>query len=79
MPVKINGQTYYQTTEACSMAGISRSTFFRWLRMGVIEDVSHIDRKGWRLFTEEDISRMKDEAGKVTNRYGGAAMPARGG
>ena len=74
MPVVINGQTYYKTSEACSQAGIGRSTFFRWLRMGVIEDVPHRDRNGWRLFTEEDINRMRNEAGTVTNKYGAANL-----
>lgn len=65
MPVKLNGQTYYQTSEACRKAGISKATFFRWLREGVIKDVAHKDRRGWRLFTEQDIERIMNEAGKI--------------
>ena len=65
MPLKINGITYYKTNEACKMAGISRATFFRWVKEGAIEDVSRKDRRGWRLFTEEEIEKLKEEANKV--------------
>lgn len=34
MPVTINSQTYYRTTEVCRMVGISRNTLFRWLKEG---------------------------------------------
>jgi len=65
MPVKLNGQTYYRTSEACRKAGISKATYFRWLREGVIKDVAHKDRRSWRLFTEKDIERIMNEAGKI--------------
>jgi excisionase family DNA binding protein len=65
MAQDINGIIYYKTNEACKIAGISRATFFRWLKEGTIEDVRHKDRRGWRLFTDEDIERLKEEANKV--------------
>jgi excisionase family DNA binding protein len=65
MPQTKNGIVYYQTNEACKLAGISRATFFRWLKEGTIEDVRHKDRRGWRLFTGEDIENLKKEANKV--------------
>ncbi len=67
MPQRINGVTYYKTNEACKMAGISRATFFRWLKEGTIEDVRRKDRRGWRLFTGEDIEKLKEEANKVVS------------
>jgi len=66
MPTVINGQSYYRTTEACETAGISKATLFRWLREGVIQDVAVKDRRGWRLFTEDDISRIRAEANKTS-------------
>ena len=66
MPITINGQTYYKTLEACKLAGISKATFFRWLREGVIEDMAIKDRRGWRLFTKEDIERIKNEVVRFT-------------
>ena len=65
MAITINGTTYYKTQEACKIAGISRATFFRWLKEGTVEDVRHKDRRGWRLFTAKDIERLKEEANKV--------------
>jgi len=66
MAIRINDQTYYRTSEACQRAGISRATFFRWLRAGILEDVMRRDRKGWRLFTQGDINRIKSEATRVS-------------
>jgi len=65
MSVNMRGQTYYRTAEVCAMAGISRSTLLRWLRRGILEDVSHRDRRGWRLFTESDVSRITNESHKI--------------
>ena len=58
----INGKTYYITSEACRMAGISKATLFRWLKAGVLDDVVHKDRRGWRLFTKDDVDRIRSEA-----------------
>ncbi len=65
MSVIIKGETYYRTREACGLTGIGRSTLLRWLKSGIIRDASHRDRRGWRLFTETDIKRIQEEAGKV--------------
>jgi predicted site-specific integrase-resolvase len=65
MTVNMRGQTYYRTAEVCSLAGISRSTLFRWLRRGILDDVSHRDRRGWRLFTDRDIDRITGESNKI--------------
>jgi excisionase family DNA binding protein len=65
MPVKINGQTYYRTAEVCQEVGISRTTFFRWLKKGILEEVALRDRRGWRLFTEDDLMRIRAEASRI--------------
>ena len=72
MAIIISNQTYYRTSEACQRAGISRATLFRWFRVGILEDVMHRDRKGWRLFTQDDINRIKSEATRVSR--GGAFL-----
>jgi len=61
----IGEKKYYNTAEACRIAGISKNTFLRWVRSGLFADVGHRDRRGWRLFTEEDLKRLKIEANKV--------------
>ncbi len=65
MPVIINGQTYYRTAEVCRRVGISRNTLFRWLREGVSEAPESRDRRGWRLFTEDDVKKLRAEANLI--------------
>ena len=66
MPITIRDTTYYRTAEACKIAGISKNTFFRWLRASEFNDVSTVDRHGWRLFKDEDIQRLCERAQRVT-------------
>jgi excisionase family DNA binding protein len=68
MAIEIDGQTYYKTSEACKVTGISRATLFRWLKAGIIEKY-HKDRRGWRLFTEEDLNDIRAEARKIEIEY----------
>ena len=64
MPIEINEQTYYRTSEACLKTGISRATLFRWLKAGVLEQ-SYRDRRGWRLFTDDDLNKIQAEVNRV--------------
>lgn len=65
MPVTVNGQTYHRTAEVCRMVGISRTTLFRWLKEGIFREAQHRDRRGWRLFTEGEIDKLKAEANQI--------------
>jgi len=65
MPVTVNGQTYYRTAEVCRIVGISRTTLFRWLKEGIFREAEHRDRRGWRLFTEGEIDKLKAEANQI--------------
>jgi DNA-binding transcriptional MerR regulator len=58
MPIKINGETYYNTLEACEKTGISRATMFRWLKRGILQN-NFKNQSGWRIFTEEDINEIR--------------------
>jgi hypothetical protein len=62
MPVEIRGKRYYRTNEAVKMAGVSKSTLFRWIDTGIFKDDLVRDRRGWRLFSHEDVARLKKEA-----------------
>ena len=44
--------------------GISRATLFRWLKASVLKK-SYRDRRGWRLFTEDDLNMIQAEANRV--------------
>jgi len=65
MPVKINGRIYYRTAEVCQMVGIGKSTLFRWIRQDVVKDAEYRDRKGWRLFAEDELRSLKSETNKI--------------
>jgi excisionase family DNA binding protein len=64
MPTEISGEVYYTTSEVCKETGISRPTLFRWLRQGVLKEIRK-DRRGWRLFTEDDLNMIKTETGRI--------------
>lgn len=64
MAIEIDGRMYYKTSEACKKTGISRATLYRWLKVGILEKY-HKDRRGWRLFTEEDLNRIRAEVSKI--------------
>ena len=59
MPLTIDGQTYYRTAEVCNIVGISRNTLFAWCKKGTIIKVEHRDYRGWRLFTQDQVNKMK--------------------
>ncbi|MBI2852500.1 MAG: helix-turn-helix domain-containing protein [Chloroflexi bacterium] len=65
MPVIFGNQKYYRTKEVCEIAGVSRSTLWRWMKAGILKDSARKDRRGWRLFTEADVKIIQDEAQRV--------------
>jgi predicted site-specific integrase-resolvase len=69
MPVSINDQTYYMIAEACVMARTNRNTRLRWMREGRYSDVKTRDKNGWRLFSEEDIARLKNQVNKIEETH----------
>jgi len=70
MSVTINGTTYYRTAEVCRMVGISRTTLFRWLKDGLLRETQYRDRRGWRLFTKEEIGRLNEEVNEINRTAG---------
>ncbi len=55
----------YRMKDALSMVGITAPTYYRWVNSCQIEDVKFRDRSNWRLFTEDDIERIRAEATRV--------------
>ena len=45
--------------EALREAAISRATFFRWVKDGVIQDAQFRDRNRRRVFTAEEVAELK--------------------
>ncbi len=56
---------YRQAHEVAALAGISKNTLLRWLKAGKVPEVAR-DRNGWRIFSEEDVARVRAHAGIVT-------------
>jgi len=70
MPVVLDRKTYYRTSEVYRLVGISRSTLFRWFKEGIASEPQYRDRRGWRLFTGEDLEGLKALVNQV-NHAGG--------
>jgi hypothetical protein len=56
---------YYRTAEVCREAGISKPTFFRWLRQGTFVDAKRRDLRGWRLFTRKEVDNIVMQANHI--------------
>lgn len=69
MPVTIDGRTYYRTAEVCQIVGIGKSTLFRWIRQNVVNDAEYRDRKGWRLFGEDELRSLEAEAKRMQRNH----------
>jgi len=48
----------YTIAEAAERLKVSRVTLFRWIKRGWVTDAAK-DYKGDRVFTEEDLSRIR--------------------
>jgi len=70
MPVVLDKQTYYRTSEVYRLVGISRSTLFRWFKEGIAREPQCRDRRGWRLFTGEEVERLKALVNQVNRSEG---------
>jgi hypothetical protein len=60
MTVVIGNKKHYLMLEVCRKVRISRSTLLRWLAAGVIKEPIR-DRRGWRIFSKEDLRRIRTE------------------
>jgi predicted site-specific integrase-resolvase len=68
MPITVINEIYFRTAEACKTAGISKNTFLRWVKKGLYPDVKYRDRRGWRLFTQEEMAALKAEANRISRK-----------
>ena len=69
MSITVGNDTYYYLSEVCQLAGISRSTLLRWMKTGALEDTLLRDRRGWRLFSGQDVTRISEEAHRVQSPW----------
>ena len=52
----------YRLSQAARLIGVAPITLKRWLLSGRVDEVQR-DRNGWRVFTDEDVNRIKVYAG----------------
>lgn len=57
----------YHISEVAEQVGVHPRTIKRWIKEGKVEEVDR-DRRGWRLFTEEDIKRIREYAFRIEER-----------
>jgi excisionase family DNA binding protein len=57
-PIRLVQSGAVNTEEAARSLGVSKSTLLRMLKSGRITEVSR-DRNGWRIFTREDLDRIR--------------------
>ena len=65
MSVEIEEKRFYRTNEALKIIGISKATWFRWLKEKKVEDVAHKDLRGWRLFTDDEVEKIRKYANTI--------------
>lgn len=58
MPLMLDGEEVFRIGEALEKAGLSRSTYYRWVREGKIVDTDFRDRNGRRVFTREELENL---------------------
>lgn len=59
MSVTIDGKVVFSIGEALREAAVSRATFFRWVKEGLIQDTEFRDRNGRRVFTTAEVEDLK--------------------
>ncbi len=64
--VDANGSRHaaYLMKPALDKVGISESTYYRWIRSGQVADVMLRNRANWRIFTDQDIARLRREVAR---------------
>jgi excisionase family DNA binding protein len=61
MPRLLSGIPYYTVSEVAKAVNVHRITLLRWIGAGKVPD-GRRDRNGWRLFSAEQLERIKDFA-----------------
>lgn len=54
----------YSLNDIIKMLGISRKTYYNWEKAGKIPKARRDPMSGYRIYTEEDVKRLK----KITGR-----------
>ena len=63
--IQLGGTTYFRIGEALDRAGVSRSTYFRWVRAGRIQEARYRDRNGRRVLTRSEVDSLCEVSNRV--------------
>jgi len=63
--IKINRRKYYTVSGVCARLGIFKNTLYNWERKGKIPKAYRNPMSGWRLYTKNDIDRIKKLSGRT--------------
>jgi len=61
-PLNIGGITVYRIGDALRLAGVSRATYFRWVKEGKVPDSRFRDRNKRRVLTVEELRQLQGVA-----------------
>jgi DNA-binding transcriptional MerR regulator len=75
MPITANGTTVYRIGEALLEAGLSRATYFRWVREQKVADTRFRDRNGRRVFTAQEVQELCGVAHRLIEASPQLAIP----
>lgn len=64
-PLTISGIEVYRIGEALETAGVSRPTYFRWVKAGRVSDTRFRDRNRRRVFTNEEVQQLVSLADRL--------------
>ena len=62
--ITMNGRKYYRVSEVCEILGIFKNTLYNWERKNKIPKAYRDPMSGWRLYTQEDIEKIKKLSGR---------------
>ncbi len=57
---------FYRVKDVTKIIDRDKTTIFRWEKEGRIKPPRR-DSRGWRIYTEDDIQRMKEVAKKLSS------------
>ncbi len=62
--IVIKGKKYYRVSDVCKILGIFKNTLYNWEKKGKIPKAHRDPMSGWRLYSEEDIEKIKKISGR---------------
>jgi hypothetical protein len=66
--VEIEGTQYKTTSELSEIVGVSYVTLWLWIANGKYKAPDRFNRRGWRLWNNEEIESLKEFANGLHSR-----------